>query len=244
MCGFIDNVDDDGTCQPCDEDSSTVSFAASAVVSGASMIQPNHRRVVSFDASKRAAAAAQAAMLGGRPAPVVKSFYDLNSNEKEWLQLLHQRPDLEQDAMMSSWMDKIISFSEEKGSIRGGSQFATMTTAMEQQSQQNVAPMSSQPMQHLQERDSTVTPIPEPAPVHNSLCHMEQTASSPTIMPTHSVSPSSSIEGQLNGLATDALDLPEPSGVKQMMRILQHQASEVSEFVSGLDNVDMTNFFD
>jgi hypothetical protein len=243
MCGFIDSVDeqDGGSCQePCDEDSTAPFAADSAVVSGSSMIRPFHRRVVSFDANKRAAAAAQQAALG-RTIPsgprAVKSFLDLNPSEKEWLQLLHQRPDLEEDAMMSSWMDKIISFSEEKAlSSRG-------PAAMNSMHQSHFAPMS-QPMQQQpqQPRDSIVTPpLPEPM-LNNSIYHMEQTTSSPTIMPAHSVSPSSSFEGQLNGFASDALNLTQQAGVKQIMQNIRRD--EVSEFVSGLDNVDMTNFFD
>jgi hypothetical protein len=44
-------------------------------------------------------------------APVVKPILNLSTKERQWLQLLRDRP--EQDAMLPNWMDTVISISEE-----------------------------------------------------------------------------------------------------------------------------------
>jgi len=51
------------------------------------LAKPRHRRVVSFDGSK---------------------YCQLDANEQEWLDLLHQRPKSEAQLEMTEWMDKGI----------------------------------------------------------------------------------------------------------------------------------------
>lgn len=57
-----------------------------------------HKRVVSFDKSK------------------TKNALAINGDEQRWLQLLRQRPDTEDQTNMTSWMDMVISYSEQKTS--------------------------------------------------------------------------------------------------------------------------------
>ena len=59
-------------------------------------VKPHHRRVVSFEGRRR--------RLEGQ----------LDADEQEWLQLLHQRPDVEDQPKMLEWMEKIMKISEQK----------------------------------------------------------------------------------------------------------------------------------
>lgn len=240
ICGFIDSTSDDGDCQPGDESSGEAAAAAEDGEPAERTDKPRHRRVVSFDAAKQLRAAQQQAAARGAAAaqPMArartKTFLDLSGNEKEWLTLLHQRPDLEQESMMSSWMDKIISFSEEKGSaLRRGPAARIME-------QTRFTPC------HPQHIESRVTPT-----LPDARFPLEATPSAPgcLLMTTHSVSPSNSIEDNLKGFQqTQQSRHSEPARVDQIMHNYQQRearvANDVSEFASALDNVDMTNFFD
>lgn len=59
-------------------------------------VKPHHRRVVSFEGRRR--------RLEGQ----------LDAEEQEWLHLLHQRPDVEDEPKMLEWMEKIMKISEQK----------------------------------------------------------------------------------------------------------------------------------
>ena len=64
-----------------------------------SLEKPRHRRALSFDGSK---------------------YCQLDANKQEWLDLLHQRPKIEDQLKMTGWMDKGIKSSEEqKVMLRG-----------------------------------------------------------------------------------------------------------------------------
>lgn len=134
MCGFVD-AERSGGCYPCAE-VPNMSFAGTTQTAVTqSFGKPRHRRVVSYDAAPGNAIRRTAMIQPAAPVqqhqvaatqPVVmaqpatsaaletKSYLDLSASDKIWLNLLHDRPDLEQDSMMSSWMDKIISLSEEQ----------------------------------------------------------------------------------------------------------------------------------
>jgi hypothetical protein len=83
----VDEVSDsllqEGSCQPCDESSNPNE-------------KPHHRRVVSFDGSKR---------IPGT---------HLDADERKWLDLLNQRPDIDEPMKMSEWMNEIMNVSERK----------------------------------------------------------------------------------------------------------------------------------
>lgn len=82
----VDEVSDsllqEDHCQPCVETLKTEDG------------KPHHRRVVSFEGRRR--------QLEGQLCP----------DEHEWLRLLHQRPDVEDQPKMSEWMGKIMMISE------------------------------------------------------------------------------------------------------------------------------------
>jgi hypothetical protein len=131
MRGFMDSTSstEDASCSPCGE-APTVLFAVNALpgASAPSFEKPRHRRVVSYETVLHAAAKSAAlrqqeqATLSAAAAPAVKSFLDLSAHEQQWLQLLHERPRHE-NAVLSSWMDKIIQVSEAYRSS------ATLTTS-------------------------------------------------------------------------------------------------------------------
>jgi hypothetical protein len=74
---------EEDSCQPCAESSNQNE-------------KPRHRRVVSFDGSKR---------LHGT---------HLDADERKWLDLLNQRPDTDEPMKMAEWIDEIMNVSARK----------------------------------------------------------------------------------------------------------------------------------
>jgi hypothetical protein len=106
---FVDiNYVADASCYPCIEQT----------VAAPTFEKPIHQRVVSFDdasyvAQTSARVVQKAVATSSRTAD---PLLHLSAKEQQWLDLLRKRPNLEQEANMAGWMDKIISFSEEKRS--------------------------------------------------------------------------------------------------------------------------------
>jgi hypothetical protein len=141
-------------------------------------------------------------------------IHNLSALEKEWLQLLEDRPDLEeQGSLMTIWMDKIISFSDEKGCALPKSR-STRTMAPPQ----HFASTSAVPPPPQEPRELNATaPLPEPIQLEK-----HQTTFDPSPWTAvQSVSRSSSSEADT-----------------------KHFSRDMSEFAAALDNIDMTAFFD
>lgn len=86
-------------------------FGASRHSKSAPMGKRHHRRYVSFDGASDMMAAA--AREDRKRNTNDDSYLDLSRGEREWLTLLRQRPELEDQGEMSKWMDKILTLSEE-----------------------------------------------------------------------------------------------------------------------------------
>lgn len=233
ICGFVDTTSDEaGSCHPCEEDGA---FKV--------MEKPRHRRVVSVDVANqfRSQQSASSQRIIAQPMEN-KSILDLSVSEKEWLKLLHHRPDLEEESMMSIWMDKIISFAEEKDSAPSRAQ--PVAPAIEQT---HFTPCS---LPDLRDTNTIVHPShSQNGPVSAATAATYQLGGVPTSSPQHAVSPSTSIAADLSLFAgtKEQLSSIDRAPMDQILQNLQRQArmaSDVSEFASALDNVDITNFFE
>jgi hypothetical protein len=99
----IDTPQVELSCQPCESFVTEIPPSTTGVATEQLMTvgleKPCHHRIVSVDGSKH---------------------FQLDANEQEWLNLLHQRPKSEDNLKLTEWINKVItSAEEEKPMLRG-----------------------------------------------------------------------------------------------------------------------------
>jgi hypothetical protein len=198
MCGFIDSAtaDEEMSC-----DVSIGSSIGSSAVETQTEEEPTSdvprrlRRVVSFDAIKylrvipaRTSSEEVVQEQSDTTTPPAQPatsilIHNLSAHEKEWLQLLDDRPELEQGSLMAIWMDQIIRFSEEKGSaLRRRSRARTTSTHQRCAADPVVSPQVS--------RNVATPPLPESLRLDNTF--HETSSFPPSWTQARSVPPPSS----------------------------------------------------
>ena len=194
------------SCQPCEMPPSTTSVATEQFTT-VGIEKPRHHRVVSFDGSKHC---------------------ELDANEQEWLDLLHQRPEIKDQSKMTEWMNTVVAAAEEqKAMIRGPP-----------------APVLGAPLgparfaENPHPTDTRVTDmLLLTAPVVDFGLHQV----SPSIYASPSP-PFPIFEIELDKFA--ATSEPVETTIMQAIENDAKSASDFFEFAALTDNVDISNVFD